>query len=130
MTANIRYDRLILQMDDDELELFCRAWTDKKLGYTDVKRFAGPGDSPGFLLWQVTNRWQQAQRAALKPYGLTHVQFVVLASLTYLAVDGPVVTSLDVLVDAATQRPRRINDRERAAWTPYLDEPVQFTKRA
>ncbi len=35
-----------------------------------------------------------------------------------------------VLVDAATQRPRRINDHERAAWTPYLDEPVQFAKRA
>jgi acyl-CoA thioester hydrolase len=35
-----------------------------------------------------------------------------------------------VLVDSATQRPRRINERERAAWTPYLDEPVQFTKRA
>ncbi len=35
-----------------------------------------------------------------------------------------------VLVDATTQRPRRINDRERAAWTPYLDEPVHFTKRA
>jgi acyl-CoA thioester hydrolase len=34
-----------------------------------------------------------------------------------------------VLVDAASERPRRINDRERAAWTPYLDEPVQFTKR-
>lgn len=34
-----------------------------------------------------------------------------------------------VLVDAASQRPRRINERERAAWTPYLDEPVQFTKR-
>ena len=42
------------------------------------------------LLWQVTNRWQAAQRAALKPYGLTHVQFVVLASLTWLAADGPV----------------------------------------
>ena len=35
-----------------------------------------------------------------------------------------------VLVYAASQRPRRINERERAAWTPYLDEPVQFTKRA
>ncbi|WP_085368503.1 thioesterase family protein [Leifsonia sp. NCR5] len=35
-----------------------------------------------------------------------------------------------VLVDAASQRPRRINERERAAWTPYLDDPVQFTKRA
>lgn len=34
-----------------------------------------------------------------------------------------------VLVDAGTQRPRRINDRERTAWTPYLDEPVTFTKR-
>jgi acyl-CoA thioester hydrolase len=34
-----------------------------------------------------------------------------------------------VLVDAGTQRPRRINETERAAWTPYLDEPVQFTKR-
>jgi len=34
-----------------------------------------------------------------------------------------------VLVDATTQRPRRINDRERSAWTPYLDEPVTFTKR-
>ncbi|MET0725967.1 MAG: thioesterase family protein [Leifsonia sp.] len=34
-----------------------------------------------------------------------------------------------VLVDAATQRPRRISDHERSAWAPYLDEPVQFTKR-
>ncbi|MGO4535505.1 acyl-CoA thioesterase [Leifsonia sp. 2MCAF36] len=34
-----------------------------------------------------------------------------------------------VLVDATTQRPRRINERERDAWTPYLDEPVAFAKR-
>lgn len=34
-----------------------------------------------------------------------------------------------VLVDAATQRPRRINDREREAWSPYLEDPVEFTKR-
>jgi acyl-CoA thioester hydrolase len=34
-----------------------------------------------------------------------------------------------VLVDAATERPRRISDAERAAWTPYLDEPVAFSKR-
>ena len=34
-----------------------------------------------------------------------------------------------VLVDATSQRPRRINDRERAAWTPYLDDPVTSTKR-
>jgi len=47
-------------------------------------------DSPGLLLWQVTNRWQAAQRATLKPFGLTHVQFVLLASLTWLTAEGPV----------------------------------------
>jgi DNA-binding MarR family transcriptional regulator len=47
-------------------------------------------ESPGFLLWQVTNRWQAAQRAALAPLGLTHVQFVLLASLTWLQSDGPI----------------------------------------
>lgn len=54
--------------------------------------FDSPEDSPGLLLWQVTNRWQAAQRAALKPYGLTHVQFVLLASLSWLhgAAGGPV----------------------------------------
>ncbi|SFM02636.1 MarR family transcriptional regulator [Nocardia asteroides NBRC 15531] len=41
--------------------------------------------SPGLLLWQVTNRWQAAVRAALAPFDLTHVQFVLLASLSYLA---------------------------------------------
>ncbi|MEJ3403121.1 thioesterase family protein [Rathayibacter sp. YIM 133350] len=35
-----------------------------------------------------------------------------------------------VLVDAASGRPRRISEHERSAWTPYLDEPVQFAKRS
>jgi acyl-CoA thioester hydrolase len=34
-----------------------------------------------------------------------------------------------VLVDATSQRPRRISVRERTAWEPYVDEPVAFTKR-
>jgi len=46
--------------------------------------------SPGLLLWQVTNQWQAATRAALTPLGLTHVQFVLLASLTWLDTQGPV----------------------------------------
>src|SRR5690349_10250986 len=47
-------------------------------------------ESPGLLLWQVTNRWQAAQRAALKPFDITHVQFVLLAALTYMQAEGPV----------------------------------------
>lgn len=57
--------------------------------------------SPGFLLWRVTNRWQAAQRAALKPFGLTHVQFVLLASLTWLDAQGP-VTQRQLADHAAT----------------------------
>lgn len=34
-----------------------------------------------------------------------------------------------VLVDAATERPRRLTDAERAAWTEYLDQPVIFRGR-
>ncbi|MFJ9018395.1 MarR family winged helix-turn-helix transcriptional regulator [Streptomyces sp. NPDC102259] len=38
-----------------------------------------PGESPGFLLWHATLRWQRDVAAALAPLGLTHVQFVLLA---------------------------------------------------
>ncbi len=33
-----------------------------------------------------------------------------------------------VFIDAATQRPRRLRDEERAAWEPYLGEPVDFRR--
>ncbi|KIS43346.1 MarR family winged helix-turn-helix transcriptional regulator [Kosakonia radicincitans] len=41
--------------------------------------FEGPDDSPGYLLWRVSNTWQREQRNALQHLGLTHTQFVVLA---------------------------------------------------
>ncbi|GIG61927.1 MarR family transcriptional regulator [Longispora fulva] len=65
--------------------------------------FTEATDSPGLLLWQVTQRWQAAQRAALRPFGLTHVQFVLLASLTWLATDG-VVTQKNLADHAATDQ--------------------------
>ena len=43
-----------------------------------------PGDSPGLLLWRATLNWQRRITAALKPLGLTHVQFVLLASTWWL----------------------------------------------
>ncbi|NUR27217.1 MAG: MarR family transcriptional regulator [Catenulispora sp.] len=60
-------------------------------------------ESPGLLLWQVTNRWQAAIRASLKPHGLTHVQFVLLAALTWLGTDGPVTQK--ALADHAATDP-------------------------
>ncbi len=44
----------------------------------------GPGESPGFLLWRATLRWQRTVAAALRPLRLTHVQFVLLACTWWL----------------------------------------------
>jgi DNA-binding MarR family transcriptional regulator len=52
-------------------------------------RFDAAELSPGLALWQVTNRWQAAMRAALEPHGLTHVQYVLLASLVWLQQHDP-----------------------------------------
>lgn len=49
-----------------------------------VSRFEQADDSPGFLLWQLTNLWQNHIRSALAPLGITHVQFVLLASTAWL----------------------------------------------
>jgi len=38
-------------------------------------------------------------------------------------------TTTIVLVDAATERPRKINAVERAAWTPYLEPSITFTRK-
>lgn len=49
-----------------------------------LSRFERADDSPGFLLWQLTNLWQQRIRSALAPLGITHVQFVLLAGVAWL----------------------------------------------
>lgn len=51
-------------------------------------RFAGPEESPGFLLWHATLFWQRRITAALAPFDLTHVQFVLLACTWWLCEHG------------------------------------------
>lgn len=69
------------------------------------RRPTGPGDSPGFLLWRATNRWQRTIVAALAPLELTHVQFVLLAGVWWLAREGPVAPSQRELADHAGTDP-------------------------
>lgn len=56
-----------------------------------VTAYPDADSSPGLALWRVTNSWQRAIRAALSPFGLTHVQFVLLASLAWMGGDEPVI---------------------------------------
>lgn len=65
-------------------------------------RFSSPDESPGFLLWQLSNLWQRAQREALAELGLTHVQFVLLAVTTWLDAQGHEVTQAKLAEQAKT----------------------------
>jgi DNA-binding MarR family transcriptional regulator len=61
-----------------------------------------PEDSPGFLLWRVVLRWQREVTAALAPFSLTHVQFVLLASVWWLNGHGEQPTQQAVAAHAGT----------------------------
>ena len=55
-----------------------------------LSRFSGPYESPGFLLWRVSNAWQREQRNALQQFGITHTQFVALAVAGWFGQQEPI----------------------------------------
>lgn len=62
----------------------------------EVFQFEEADDSPGFSLWQVSSMWQRKINAGLRPFGVTHAQFVLLASLAWLADSEKPVTQIDL----------------------------------
>jgi DNA-binding MarR family transcriptional regulator len=54
----------------------------------EIRAHPASEENPGFLLWQVSTLWSKFTTAALKPLGLTHPQFVILASLDWLKGKG------------------------------------------
>ena len=67
--------------------LWC-GWLRSRVSRRPESEWGSPEESPGFLLWRVTLGWQRAMREALAPHGLTHVQFVLLASAWWLGREG------------------------------------------
>jgi MarR family transcriptional regulator, organic hydroperoxide resistance regulator len=65
-------------------------------------KFSSPDQSPGFLLWHLSNLWQRAQRDALSALKLTHVQFVLLAVTTWLDAQGVEITQAKLAEQAKT----------------------------
>jgi DNA-binding MarR family transcriptional regulator len=54
------------------------------------------------VLWRATLAWQREMRAALAPHNLTHVQFVLLASLWWLCEQGDPPTQKELADQAGT----------------------------
>jgi DNA-binding MarR family transcriptional regulator len=70
--------------------------------------------SLGFLLWHATLRWQRAIAAALRPLGLTHVQFVLLAVLWWFTAVRKEQPSQRALADQAGTDPMMTSQVVRA----------------
>jgi len=66
--------------------------------------FPSPDESPGYMLWQLNMLWQRKMKRALDKAGLTHTQFVLLASLAWLAKSNDIVTQVDIANHSNTDR--------------------------
>jgi hypothetical protein len=80
---NVRIDRLILALTDDELEAFVREWAEHKKDYIEVQRFTGPGDMGRDVVGYFTAHrhegpWDNYQ---CKQYGRTRPTALGLAEL-------------------------------------------------
>jgi MarR family transcriptional regulator, organic hydroperoxide resistance regulator len=82
--------------------------------------------SGGFLLWRATNAWQRAQRAALEPFDLTHVQYALLSTLASADKKGisQAAASAASGVDPMTtsQVLRGLEARDLVARTPHPED--------
>ena len=68
----------------------------KKVAWKQITEFEGPEESPGFLLWQVSVQWRREIETALATLGLTHPQFVLLASLGWLTQNRSDITQVEL----------------------------------
>lgn len=63
-----------------------------KIDFEKLSRYKTADESPGFLLWRTHLAWKKKIEAALAPHAITHIQFVLLAGLSYLTKEGVDVT--------------------------------------
>jgi DNA-binding MarR family transcriptional regulator len=68
----------------------------ERLNFEKISVYEGPKQSPGFLLWRISTSWRSSLEAVLKTFGLTHPQFVVLATTGWLTRDGDLITQVAI----------------------------------
>lgn len=68
----------------------------EKLNFKTISVHEGPKQSPGFLLWHVSTSWRSSIESVLKALGLTHPQFVVLATTGWLTRNNKLITQVAI----------------------------------
>ena len=62
----------------------------------ETASLGAPQNAVGFVLWRVVHRYQREVDQALRPLGLTHLQFVVLALAAWTARTGETATQSEL----------------------------------
>ncbi len=92
-----------------------------KVDFNKMSVHATAEESPGFLLWQISTLWRRKIEAVLKPLGLTHPQFVILATIGWLTREGGRATQAAISRHAALD-PNTISQIVRGLETKGLVE--------
>lgn len=66
------------------------------VNFKEISVHESAEESPGFLLWRVSTLWRRAIETVLKPLGLTHPQFVILATTGWLTRNGVKASQADI----------------------------------
>ena len=66
------------------------------LNFEKISVHDTPKQSPGFLLWHISTSWRTSIESVLKTLGLTHPQFVVLATVGWLTRNGDLVNQVAI----------------------------------
>ncbi len=125
----------------------------RTVNFKEISVHPSAEESPGFLLWRASTLWRRAIEEVLKPLGLTHPQFVVLASTGWLTREGKRASQVEIGRQAALdpnttsqvlrslqskgliERPHMANERSKhpiltAAGTKSLAKALPAVERA
>lgn len=62
----------------------------------NIFTYKTPNEATGFLLYKTHMYWQREIKRSLKPIGLTHTQFVILANTYWLYLQNNQVTQVEI----------------------------------
>lgn len=68
----------------------------KAIDFEQLSLYSTPEESPGYLLWCVSMQWRRIIENVLKPLGLTHPQFVVLATVGWLTQKKEAISQAEI----------------------------------
>lgn len=91
---------------------------------TEMSIHPASEENQGFLLWRVSTLWSSSTSAVLKPFGLTHPQFVILATIDRLKSKG---ASQEEIGRQVVLDPKTTSHLLRSLQVKGLIEPSQVT---